>query len=83
MKKLEPATLPEDIPRDRILFTNNQGVTNGLIKDIEYVVYVDPRAYNRITRYEEKVEIGHVVSDINRLLAEKTLRPFRSGAMGQ
>ena len=82
-KKLEPATLPEDIPRDRILFTNNHGITNGLIQDIEYVVYVDPRAYNQITRYEEKVGISHVVGKINRLLEGKTLRPFRSGAMGQ
>ena len=81
-KKMEPATLPEDIPRDRMLFTNNQGVTNGLIKDIEYVVYVDPRAYNQITRYEEKVEIGHVVSDINRLLAEKRYALFGPGRWG-
>ena len=77
-----PATLPDDIPRDRILFTNNQGVTNGLIKDIEYVVYVDPRAYNQITRHEEKMEIGRVVSDINRLLEGKRYALFGPGRWG-
>ena len=81
-KEMEPATLPEDIPPDRILFTNNQGVTNGLIKDIEYVVYVNPRAYNQITRYEEKVEIGHVVGEINRLLAGKRYALFGPGRWG-
>jgi len=81
-KKMGPATLPDDIPRDRILFTNNQGVTNGLIKDIEYVVYVDPRAYNQITRHEEKMEIGRVVSDINRLLEGKRYALFGPGRWG-
>ncbi len=79
---LEPVSLPEDIPRNRILFTNNMGVTNGLIQDIEYVVYVDPKTYNRITRYEEKAEIGHVVGEINRLLAEKRYALFGPGRWG-
>ncbi len=60
-----------------------QGVTNGLIKNIEYVVYVDPRAYNQITRTEEKVEIGHVVSDINGLLAGKRYALFGPGRWGR
>jgi len=81
-KKLEPVNLPEDIPSDRILFTNSHAVTNGLVKNIEYVVYVDPRAYNRITRYEEKVEIGHVVGKINGLLADKRYALFGPGRWG-
>ena len=80
--KLEPVTLPEDVPLEQILFTNHHGVTNGLIQDIEYVVYVDPRAYNRITRHEEKVEIGRVVGDINRFLAEKRYALFGPGRWG-
>jgi len=81
-KRLEPATLPKDIPRDRILFTNCHGVTNGLIKDVEYVVYVNPRAYDRITRTEEKVEIGRVVGDINRFLKGKRYALFGPGRWG-
>jgi hypothetical protein len=81
-KKLEPATLPKDIHRDRILFTNRRGVTNGLIKDVEYVVYVNPRAYDRITGTEEKVEIGRVVGDINRFLKGKRYALFGPGRWG-
>ena len=80
--QLEPVFLPEDIPHDRILFTNNHGITNGLIQDIEYVVYVNPRVYNQITHYEEKVEIGHVVGEINRLLAGKHYALFGPGRWG-
>ncbi len=80
--QLEKVSIPENIPRDQVLFTNNRGVTNGLIKDIEYVVYVDPRAYNKITRYDEKVEIGRVVGKINRLLEEKRYTLFGPGRWG-
>ena len=80
--QLEKVSMPADIPRDQLLFTNNRGVTNGLIKDIEYVVYVNPRAYNKITRYDEKVEIGRVVGKINRLLGGKRYALFGPGRWG-
>ncbi len=78
----ESVSLPEDIPPNQILFTNDQGVTNGLIKDIEYVVYVNPRAYHQITRYDEKVEIGHVVGNLNRWLEGKRYALFGPGRWG-
>ncbi len=80
--QLAKVSLPTDIPRTQVLFTNNRGVTNGLIEDIEYVVYVDPRSYNNITRYDEKMEIGRVVGKINRLLAEKRYALFGPGRWG-
>ncbi|MCG6878650.1 MAG: PEP/pyruvate-binding domain-containing protein [Deltaproteobacteria bacterium] len=81
-KELEPVTLPENIPKDQILFINSRGVTNGLVTNIEYLVYVDPRAYNRITGYGEKAEIGHVVGDLNRFLAGKRYALFGPGRWG-
>ena len=81
-KNLEPATLPGNIPQDRILFANRHGVTNGFVKDIEYVVYVDPRGYSQITRTEEKMEIGRVVGDINRFMAGKRYALFGPGRWG-
>ena len=43
-----PASIPRDVPRDRILFTANRHVSNGRIPDLTHVVYVDPEAYGRI-----------------------------------
>ena len=81
-KELEPVTLPENIPKDQILFINSRVITNALVKDIEYLVYVDPKAYNRITGYAEKVEIGHVVGDVNRFLEGKRYALFGPGRWG-
>ena len=80
--QLAKVSLPTDIPRTLVLFTNNRGVTNGLIEDIEYVVYVDPRRYNNIIRYDEKMEIGRVVGRINRVLAGKRYALFGPGRWG-
>ncbi len=78
----ESVSLPQDIPRDQILFTNNRGVTNGIIENIEYMVYVDPRAYDQITHYDEKMEIGRIVGKINRLLSGKRYALFGPGRWG-
>ena len=74
--------LPEDIPRDQVLFTNNQGISGAVIKDIEYVVYVDPKAYGRLGTYEEKLAIAGVVSKINRFLERKRYALFGPGRWG-
>jgi len=75
--------VPKSIPADRILFTNNRGIFNGMIRDIEYIIYVDPKAYARLTTYEERTAVGHAVSRINRILESRRiglLGPTRWGS---
>lgn len=74
--------LPQNVPREQTLFTNDQGLSSAVIKDVEYVVYVDPRAYGRLRTYEEKVAIGTVVSKINRFLERKRYALFGPGRWG-
>lgn len=78
----EPISLPNDISENQILFTNNRGITNGVVKDIEYVVYVDPGAYDKISRYEEKMEVSRVVGQLNRLLEGKRYALLGPGRWG-
>ncbi len=74
--------LPRDVPADRILFRNNLCLFNAVIPDIEYVVYVDPRAYGRIREYEEKTAVGRVVSRMNRALQDRRFVLFGPGRWG-
>jgi hypothetical protein len=75
-EQLAKVVLPEDIPKDRILFTNNHRISNSIIGDIEYIVYVDPKAYSRIAGYDEKLDIARVVSRLNRVLENKRFALF-------
>jgi hypothetical protein len=74
--------LPKDVTPEQTIFTNNRGVSNGAIRDIEYVVYVDPKAYGRLDTYDEKLGVGRIVSRLNRLLDGKRYALFGPGRWG-
>jgi hypothetical protein len=75
-------SLPAGIRAEDVLFENTQVLTSGLLKDIEYAVYVDPKAYARIDSFEGKIQIARAVSRINRLLEGKRYALFGPGRWG-
>jgi hypothetical protein len=80
-----PASIPRDVPHDRILFTANRYVSNGRIPDLTHVVYVDPDAYARIEDPAQLREVGRVVGKINGLLPRRRfllMGPGRWGSRG-
>ena len=74
--------LPKNLPKEQIIFTNAQVVYSTIIPDIEYVVYVCPRSYGRLSTYDEKFAIGRVISRLNRLLRDKRFALFGPGRWG-
>jgi len=81
-KDIGEVHIPKNIPQNRILFTNNLVVSSGIIKDIEYIVYVDPKAYGKLPTHEEKFTIGRVISRLNRLLHNKRYALLGPGRWG-
>ncbi len=74
--------MPEDIPEDELLFRNNKVISGGAVEGIEYVVYVDPKAYDGISEYDAKVEVASVVSRINIQMEKKRYALFGPGRWG-
>jgi hypothetical protein len=74
--------LKENVPAEAILFRNNHVVSSSIIRDIEYAVYVDPKAYNRLASYDDKLAIGRTVSRINRVLEKSRFGIFGPGRWG-
>ncbi len=79
---MEEIAIPEDMPRDAVLFTNNRVVWNAVVRDVEYVVYVDPKAYNRLPSYEDKIAVGRIVHRLNRFFEDKRYALFGPGRWG-
>ncbi len=75
-------TLPESIPPQDTLFVATSGLSNAVIPDIEYIVYVDPRAYDRLESPDEKRRIGRVVGELNRRLSGKSFALMGPGRWG-
>jgi hypothetical protein len=80
-----PAEIPDHVPADEILFTARRYVTNGVVADIAYVVYVDPARYSELTQQQDLAAVGQVVSRLNKILPRRQfilMGPGRWGSRG-
>ena len=60
-----PVSVPADIPAERTLFRSGRMVSGGVVRDIRYVVYIDPRWYGSISSMDTKRALGRIVGRIN------------------
>ncbi|HSB79327.1 MAG TPA: PEP/pyruvate-binding domain-containing protein [Candidatus Methylomirabilis sp.] len=68
-KELQKITIPKGLAQDRILFTTQTVLCNSVVPNLEYLVYVDPRAYDRLPTYDAKMKIAGVVNLLNKHFA--------------
>jgi hypothetical protein len=68
-KELQKVTIPEGTPQDQVLFTTQTVLCNSAVPNLEYIVYVDPRAYDRLPTYDAKMQIAGVVNLLNKHFA--------------
>ncbi|MCD4656054.1 MAG: PEP/pyruvate-binding domain-containing protein, partial [Planctomycetes bacterium] len=80
-----PASIPQDIPVERTLFTANKYVSNGWVPDITHIVYVDPIAYDKLETKQLMLDVGRAVGQLNKLLPKRQfilMGPGRWGSRG-
>ncbi len=68
-KEHEKVMIPDDIPRDRVLFTTRSALANSVVSDLEYIVYVNPRTYDTLPTSEAKLKVAAAVNLLNKQLA--------------
>jgi len=81
-KERELVELPEKVNQERVLFTTQTALSNSIVPNLEYIVYVDPKAYDLLPTYERKMEIASVVNLLNKSLAEKRYALMGPGRWG-
>jgi hypothetical protein len=74
--------IPGGVPEQDRLFVTSQGISNAVVENIEYIVYVDPRAYDRIPTVELKHRVGRAVGQLNYRLAGKRYALLGPGRWG-
>ena len=75
-------TVPENIPEDQTLFVTDSSLSNSIVHDLEYIVYVNPRAYDTLTTLEQKMKIARVVDLLNKHLTDKRYALMGPGRWG-
>jgi len=81
-REVERVVLPVDVPKEQTLFITRTGLSNAAIADLEYVVYVDPRAYDRLDTVEKKHRVGWAVGQLNKRLEGKRYALLGPGRWG-
>ena len=84
-KEIISVSMPHDIPADKVLFTAKKYITNAVVKDIRYIVYVEPNAYDSIENLNDLITVGKIVSQLNSSLPSKQfilIGPGRWGSRG-
>ena len=81
-KELEKVMVPEDVPKERILFTTHAGLTNSIVENLEYIIYVNPRAYDSLSTFEDKMAAARVVNLLNKKLEGKRFALMGPGRWG-
>ena len=81
----KPAEIPSNITKDELIFSAKKHITNGTIKDISHIVYVEPQKYSEVSNLEELMSVGRAVGRLNKLLPKRKfilMGPGRWGSRG-
>jgi len=77
--------IPQDVPKEKVIFTANKYVSEGQVPDISHIVYVDPEAYDAAETLEDLKDVGAAVSRLNYILPKRRfvlMGPGRWGSRG-
>jgi hypothetical protein len=80
-----PSPIPVDIQKENLIFTADKYISNGIVPDISFIVYVDPDAYNKISDLKELKSVGTAIGKLNQLLPKRhfiLMGPGRWGSRG-
>ena len=58
-------SLPEKLPKEQVLFRSNQAINAGMVSDIRYIIYIDPRKYAEVATIDIKRALGRVIGKLN------------------
>ncbi|MHB8105106.1 MAG: PEP/pyruvate-binding domain-containing protein, partial [Dehalococcoidales bacterium] len=72
------ASLPEKLSKEQILFRSNRAINAGVVTDIGYIIYIDPRKY-AATSLERKRNLGRIVGQLNSHLRDKKCQVMMMG----
>ncbi len=81
----QPAVIPDDIPTEKIIFSANKYISNGIVSNISHIVYVSPEKYSEIAEYEHLISVGRAIGRLNKMLPKRQfilMGPGRWGSRG-
>jgi predicted nucleotidyltransferase len=66
-----PTPIPKGITRDKIVFSANRYVSNGLIPNITHIVYLDPKGFEELKEPSHHAAIKLALGKLNQVLPKR------------
>ena len=63
--------IPDNLSREQTLFRTSRAISAGVVSNIRYIIYIDPKKYAEIASVDTKKSLGRVVSKLNEYLHNK------------
>ena len=82
VEELQDINIPTDIPEERTIFSAQKFVRAGLVENIEYVVFIDPRDYDSVPTREKRLAVARVIGRLNERLAGRNFILIGPGRWG-
>lgn len=80
-----PAPIPQNLNPQDVLFTANRFISNGMVKGITHIVYVNGEGYDALSTREDLYAVGEVIGLLGGLLPRRNyilIGPGRWGSRG-
>jgi hypothetical protein len=80
-----PVPIPQNLPREKVIFSSSHFVSNGKVPELTHVVYVDPECYSQLPDQVAMRDVGRAVGRLNKLLPKRQfilIGPGRWGSRG-
>ena len=74
--------VPAGVPEADIIFDAHRYVRSGLLEGLEYIVYVDPAAYDAVPTRQKRNEVARAVGHVNHALPPKSFVLIGPGRWG-
>jgi pyruvate,water dikinase len=71
--------MPEELSKEQTLFRSNRAINAGMVSDIRYVIYIDPRKYAEVATIDTKKSLGRAIGKLNDELRQKEGRIMSMG----
>jgi hypothetical protein len=82
---VQQVEVPADVPESKRVFSANRHVQMGQVRDLEYVVIIDPRDYEALGSRDEMLRVARAVGAVNKALPQRRfllMGPGRWGSRG-
>jgi len=78
-------SIQHNLSQEQILFRSERAISAGVVSNIRYIIYIDPRKYAEIAAIDTKKSLGRVVGRVNEYLRRRegkviTMGPGRWGS---